>query len=186
METQTYLVTGAAGFIGWKVCEHLLAEDHSVVGVDNLNDAYDQRLKQWRLAQLQPRQNFVFQRLDICNATELESVFSARRFDAVFNLAGRGGVRQSVLTPREYYESNVLGTLSVLEMCRKFKIGKLVTASTATVYGANALAPFREDASTDKPLSPYAASKKAAETLCYSYHHLYGLDVSVLRYFTVY
>ena len=179
------LVTGAAGFIGWKVCELLLEDGHRVTGVDNLNDAYDVRLKQWRLAQLLPRAGFEFHKVDICDLQGLRPLFKDG-FDAVINLAARAGVRYSVENPWVYCETNVGGTLNLLELCRERRIPKFVLASTSSLYGKNNPVPFREDANTDGPLSPYAASKKAAEALCYSYHHLHGLDVTVLRYFTVY
>ncbi len=192
------LVTGCAGFIGWKVTEFLLADGHVVVGVDNLNDAYDIRLKEWRLSQLQGHPNFVFHRLDITDQVALRKLFTQHAsrithhasrntsFDAVINLAARAGVRQSVENPWVYYETNVTGTLNLLELCREFGIKNFVLASTSSLYGAKNPRPFREDANTDGPLSPYAASKKAAETLCYTYHYLYGMNVIVLRYFTVY
>jgi len=179
------LVTGAAGFIGWKVCELLLEDGCRVTGVDNLNDAYDVRLKQWRLAQLLPRAGFEFHKVDICDLQGLRPLFKDG-FDAVINLAARAGVRYSVENPWVYCETNVGGTLNLLELCRERRIPKFVLASTSSLYGKNNPVPFREDANTDGPLSPYAASKKAAEALCYSYHHLHGLDVTVLRYFTVY
>jgi len=187
----TYLVTGCAGFIGWKVTEFLLADGHTVVGVDNLNDAYDVRLKHWRLNQIKDHPNLTFYRLNITDRTALSGLFSQfairdPRFDAVINLAARAGVRQSVENPWIYFETNVTGTLNLLELCREFGVKKFVQASTSSLYGARNPRPFREDANTDGPLSPYAASKKAAEALCYTYHYLYDLDVTVLRYFTVY
>lgn len=182
---RTVLVTGAAGFIGWKVSEFLLAEDRNVVGVDNLNDAYDVRLKNWRLDQLQGRPKFTFQQADICDRKGLREIFNVG-FDAVINLAARAGVRQSVENPWVYFDTNVTGTLNLLELCKEFGVKKFVLASTSSLYGANNPRPFREDANTDGPLSPYAASKKAAEAVCYTYHYLYGIDVTVLRYFTVY
>jgi nucleoside-diphosphate-sugar epimerase len=184
------LVTGCAGFIGWKVCEFLLQDGHSVIGVDNLNDAYDVRLKHWRLGQIKNHPNFTFHRDDICDLESLRSLFEETAkggsWSAVINLAARAGVRQSVENPWVYYETNVTGTLNLLELCREFGVKKFVQASTSSLYGARNPRPFREDADTDGPLSPYAASKKAAETMCYTYHYLYGLDVTVLRYFTVY
>jgi len=186
------LVTGAAGFIGWKVSEMLLEQGHSVVGVDNLNDAYDIRLKHWRLAQIKDHPNFTFYRLDICSRDGLRQLFNPQsairnsKFDAVINLAARAGVRQSVENPWVYFETNVTGTLNLLEVCKEYEVKKFILASTSSLYGANNPRPFREDANTDGPLSPYAASKKAAEALCYTYHYLYDIDVTVLRYFTVY
>jgi UDP-glucuronate 4-epimerase len=180
-----YLVTGSAGFIASKVTELLLEEGHTVTGVDNINDAYDQRLKQWRLSQIQGKPGFTFHQLDICDREALGGVFSGK-FDAVINLAARAGVRQSVENPWVYFETNVTGTLNLLEMCRQHDIRKFVLASTSSLYGANNPRPFREDANTNGPLSPYAASKKSAEVLCYTYHYLYGIDISIPRYFTVY
>jgi len=180
-----YLVTGVAGFIAARVAELLLEQGHSVIGVDNINDAYDVRLKEWRLSQLNRQDNFQFHRLDICHRKELEQLFSTS-FDAVINLAARAGVRYSVKNPWVYYETNAIGTLNLLEACRKAGVEKFVLASTSSLYGKGNPLPFTENANTDCPLSPYAASKKAAENLCYTYHHLYGLDVTVFRYFTVY
>ncbi len=181
-----YLVTGAAGFIGSRVAELLLAQGHAVAGVDNMNDAYDVRLKQWRLAQLEGRPGFSFHRLDVSDREALGPLFGGHRFEAVINLAARAGVRQSVENPWVYYQANVTGTLNLLESCLRHGVGKFVLASTSSLYGRDNPMPWREDADTSRPLSPYAASKKAAETLCHSYHYLHGLDVTVFRYFTVY
>ncbi len=180
------LLTGCAGFIGWKVTDRLLADGHTVVGLDNLNAAYDPRLKAWRLAQLSDRRGFRFQRADIADRAGLESAAPSEAVDAVINLAARAGVRQSVTDPWVYEQTNAQGTLNLLEFCRARGIGKFVLASTSSLYGGLNPRPFREDADTDHPLSPYAASKKAAEVLAYTYHFLYGIDVTVLRYFTVY
>lgn len=184
------LVTGCAGFIGWRVTEFALRDGHTVVGVDNLSDAYDVRLKEWRLQRLMAKNPvFNFYKLDITNQSELISLFEEEMakglFDAVINLAAQAGVRQSVENPWAYYKTNVTGTLNLLEQCRAFEVKKFILASTSSLYGQTEC-PFREDRSTDEPLSPYAASKKAAETLCYTYHYLYDLDITVLRYFTVY
>jgi len=190
--TSTVLVTGCAGFIGSKVSEFLLANGHAVAGLDNLNDAYDVRLKKWRLSQLEAKPGFKFHKIDICDRDGLRGVFHShfaiRRspFDAVMNLAARAGVRQSVENPWVYFDTNVTGTLNLLELCKEFQIKKFILASTSSLYGANNPLPFREEANTDAPFSPYAASKKAAEALCYTYHYLFGIDVTVLRYFTVY
>ena len=181
----TYLVTGCAGFIGSKVTELLMADGHQVTGVDSLNDAYELRLKKWRLSQLEGQPGFSFHHLDICDQDSMRRVFG-EGVDGVVSLAARSGVRQSVENPWVYYETNVKGTLSMLEMCREFGVAKLVMASTSSLYGASNGQPSPEDANTDRSLSPYAASKKAAESLCYTYHYLHGLDVTVLRYFTVY
>jgi UDP-glucuronate 4-epimerase len=182
-----YLVTGAAGFIGSKVCELLLDQGHAVTALDNLNDAYDIRLKLWRLARLETRPGFAFHKLDICDRSALESLCAgAPAPDAIVNLAARAGVRHSVEDPWVYIETNIGGALNLLEMCRKYRIRKFVLASTSSLYGKLNPLPFREDANTDRPLSPYTASKKGAEALCATYHHLYGIDITVFRYFTVY
>lgn len=184
-----FLVTGAAGFIAAQVVERLLADGHLVWGVDNLNDAYDVRLKEYRLKHLQTFPNFTFERLDIGEADAVQKLFASmpgEGWQAVINLAARAGVRQSLLDPWVYYQTNVTGTLNLLETCRRHGIKKFVFASTSSVYGAKAPLPTPEEACSDFPLQPYAASKKAAEVLCHTYHYLYGLDISVVRYFTVY
>ena len=180
-----YLVTGCAGFIASKVTELLLSQGHEITGIDNINDAYDPRLKHWRLDQIKGNAGFTFHKLDICDWDGLNNVFN-QGFDAVINLAARAGVRQSVENPWVYFETNVTGTLNLLELCRKHEVGKFVLASTSSLYGANNPQPFQEDTNTNGPLSPYAASKKAAEVLCYTYHYLYGIDITIPRYFTVY
>ena len=180
-----YLVTGCAGFIGWKVTEFLLEAGHTVVGVDNINAAYDTQVKQWRFKQLEGTPNFEFHRSDICDREALRPIFDTS-YDAVINLAARAGVRQSVEDPWIYVDTNVTGTLNLLELCREFEVKKFVLASTSSLYGANNPLPFSEEANTDQPLSPYAASKKGAESLCHSYHHLYGIDMTIFRFFTVY
>lgn len=181
------LVTGAAGFIASKVCELLLQQGYTVIGIDNLNDAYDVRLKYWRLKQIQAHPNFTFYQVDIADKPALEQVaFAAHRFDSVINLAARAGVRQSVENPWVYIDTNITGTLNLLELCRSYNVTKFVLASTSSLYGADNPRPFHEDANTNGPLSPYAASKKAAEAMCYTYHYLYNIDVTILRYFTVY
>ncbi len=181
----TYLLTGACGFIGWQVAERLLADGHEVAGVDSLNDAYDARLKHWRMDSLVGQPGFSFHHADICDRNEVRRCFDTT-YDAVINLAARAGVRQSIDDPWAYFETNVIGTLNLLELCKETGVRKFVLASTSSLYGAGEEMPFREDAPTDSPLSPYAASKKAAEAVTYTYHHLYGLDVTVFRYFTVF
>jgi nucleoside-diphosphate-sugar epimerase len=188
------LVTGAAGFIASRVCELLVAAGHEVVGIDNLNHFYDPRLKQLRLRKLNALKGFSFFKLDVENRAALDDFFatfvpdraSPQPYSAIVHLAARAGVRPSTEDPWAYLRTNVEGTLNLLEICRRFRIPKFVMASSSSVYGATAIAPFREDSRTDRPLSPYAATKAAAEALAYSYYHLYGLDVSALRYFTVY
>ncbi|MBL9160712.1 MAG: NAD-dependent epimerase/dehydratase family protein [Verrucomicrobiales bacterium] len=179
------LVTGSAGFIASRVSSLLLDQGIEVVGLDNLNDAYDVRMKRHRLASLEGRAGFTFVEADIENLYELEPVFAAHRFDAIFNLAARAGVRYSIEDPHVYLRSNAQGALNLMELMHRHDCGKLVLASTSSLYAGQPM-PFREDLPVERPLSPYAASKKAAEVLSYTYHHLYGLDVSILRYFTVY
>jgi nucleoside-diphosphate-sugar epimerase len=180
-----YLVTGAAGFIGSRVSQMMIERGHTVVGVDNLNDAYDVRMKEHRLEKLRVLPGFTFSRLDISQKDDI-SRLEGQQFDAVVNLAARAGVRASVENPWVFYETNVIGTLNLLELCRRNGIKKFLLASTSSIYGADPPYPTPEDAPTDKPLQAYAASKKAAEVLCHAYHHLYQIDVSVVRYFTVY
>jgi UDP-glucuronate 4-epimerase len=180
------LVTGSAGFIGWKITEKLLERGDQVLGLDNMNTYYDPRMKEWRLGALRRFQNFNFIKEDITNHEALAQLFKNHPFDAIINLAARAGVRASLENPWIYYDTNVNGTLNLLECCKRHGIKKFVLASTSSLYGADNPMPFREDANTDRPLSPYAASKKAAEVLCSTYHYLYGIDVTVLRFFTVY
>lgn len=181
-----YLVTGAAGFIASRVSEMLLESGHTVTGVDNMNDAYDVRIKDYRLGRLLPRRGFTFMRLDISQREALEVLRTAGRFDAVINLAARAGVRQSVENPWVYVDTNITGTLNLLELCRLQGIPKFILASTSSIYGEDAPLPTPESASSDRPLQVYAASKKGAEALCHVYHYLNGLDVTIFRYFTVY
>jgi nucleoside-diphosphate-sugar epimerase len=183
-----YLLTGAAGFIASRVAELLLDEGHTVLGVDNLNNAYDVRLKEYRLTRLKSRPGFIFHRLDISDreAFNQRSEINSQPFEAVINLAARAGVRQAVTNPWVYVDTNMTGTLNLLDFCQREGIRKFILASTSSVYGSDAPLPTPEDAPSDRPLQPYAASKKGAEALCHAYHHLYGVDVTVFRYFTVY
>ena len=181
------LLTGVAGFIGSRVAELLLDEGHEVLGIDNLCPAYDVRLKDYRLGRLEGSPGYDFRRVDIAYRDDLATIWGeSGPFDAVINLAARAGVRQSVVDPWVYVDTNIVGTLNLLDLCRRHGVGKFVLASTSSLYGADNPVPFSEDAPTDRPLSPYAASKKGAEALCWTYHHLYGLDVTIFRYFTVY
>jgi UDP-glucuronate 4-epimerase len=181
-----YLVTGAAGFIAARVAEMLLTAGNEVIGIDNLNDAYDLRMKQWRLDRLNQNKGFTFHRMDISSQSDLEKLPDLTGTDAIINLAARAGVRSSVIDPWSYYQTNLIGALNMLELCRKNGINKFVHASSSSVYGEKNPMPFREDANTDYPMQPYAASKKASEVLAYTYHYLHGIDVTIFRYFTVY
>jgi nucleoside-diphosphate-sugar epimerase len=180
-----YLVTGAAGFIASRVSEYLMDAGHTVVGVDNMNDAYDVRMKDYRLRKLQDMPSFTFHKLDISDKSILDH-FEKDKFDAVINLAARAGVRSSVENPWIYVESNTTGTLNMLELCHRTGTQKFLLASTSSIYGENPPYPTPETASSDRPLQPYAASKKGAEALAHAYHYLHDIDVSVVRYFTVY
>jgi nucleoside-diphosphate-sugar epimerase len=191
---KTVLVTGCAGFIGWKVTEKLLDEGVHVIGLDNINDYYDPRLKDWRLQKLKVKSEkskvdkkteFIFENCDIGDFKAVQHIFSHHKIDAVINLAARAGVRASVEDPWVYLDTNTKGTLNLLECCKDSGTKKFVLASTSSLYGFNKM-PFRETQRTDTPLAPYSATKKGAEVLCYSYHYLYGLDISIPRYFTVY
>ena len=182
-----YLVTGAAGFIGARVTEFLTADGHAVVGIDNLNDAYDVRLKDYRLERLKQHPGFAFYRGDTCDRPLLEKIGTEQgTIDAVIHLAARAGVRASTENPWGVVDTNLVGSLNVLEFARQFSIPKFVLASTSSIYGAEPPLPTPEEADSSHPLQQYAASKKAAEAMSYVYHHLYGLDVTIFRYFTVY
>lgn len=179
------IVTGAAGFIGSKVAELLLQQGYEVTGLDNVNDYYDVKIKLYRLDSLQKFSSFRFYQTDIENLEDLKAIFTERRPDAVINEAARAGVRYSMENPFVYLTTNAVGTLNLLELCRKHGVPKFVLASTSSLYAGQEM-PFKEDLPVNTPVSPYAASKKSAEVMAYSYHYLYGLDVTVLRYFTVY
>jgi nucleoside-diphosphate-sugar epimerase len=155
------------------------------VGIDNLNEAYDPRMKDYRLQRLQSMDGFTFHKLDISDKSIIDQ-FMDQKFDGIINLAARAGVRASVDNPWVFVESNVTGTLNMLEICRQTGTPKFIVASTSSIYGSNPPYPTPESASSSEPLQPYAASKKGAEAMCHAYHHLYGIDVSVVRYFTVY
>ena len=181
----TYLVTGAAGFIASKVCEFLLVDGSVVIGVDSLNNYYDVHLKQWRLNHLQDKRGFSFYPLDIEDKRSLDKLFNLHKFDAVFNLAARAGVRASLEQPELYRRTNVEGERNLLDTQVKHGVMKHVLASSSSLYAGCAM-PFTEDLPVDHPQSPYAETKKAAEHLALEAHRKHGLDVSVLRYFTVF
>jgi nucleoside-diphosphate-sugar epimerase len=179
------LVTGCAGFIGWQVSQKLLQMKKRVIGIDNINDYYDPVLKRWRLRSLKKYSRFSFYKTDIGNHKKVKTVFESGRIDAVINLAARAGVRASVENPWVYLDTNTKGTLNLLECCKARKIRKFILASTSSLYASLDM-PFLETSRTDTPLAPYSATKKGAEALCHAYHYLYGFDITILRYFTVY
>jgi UDP-glucuronate 4-epimerase len=180
------LVTGCAGFIGMHVCQKLLAHGDEVVGFDNLNDYYDVRLKEARLAQLTPSANFSFARLDIADRAALADYFERHRPQRVINLAAQAGVRYSLQNPHAYVDSNLVGFVNILEACRHASVEHLLYASSSSVYGGNTRLPFSEHDNVDHPVSLYAATKKANELMAHTYSHLYGLPTTGLRFFTVY
>jgi len=178
------LLTGACGFIGWKVSEKLLEKGEEVLGIDDLNDYYDVRLKKWRLERLLKNKNFSFVKLDI-SRENIKYVVKEAKPDVIINLAARAGVRASIENPEIYYQTNVIGNLNLLECAKDYGIKKFILASTSSLY-AGCKIPFSEDLPVNNPISPYAASKKAAEITSYTYHYLFGIDVIIFRYFTVY
>jgi nucleoside-diphosphate-sugar epimerase len=182
---KSILLTGAAGFIGYNTAKNLLRKGYAVIGIDNMNDYYDVRLKQYRLKNLEQDKNFRFYHIDIEDFEALKTVFADNRFDGVINLAARAGVRYSLKNPFVYMMTNSLGTLNLLETCRICNIGKFILASTSSLYAGQPM-PFTEELAVNEPISPYAASKKGAESIAYSYHYLYDIDVGIVRYFTVY
>jgi len=181
-----FLVTGAAGFIGFYVCQRLLALGHKVTGIDNLNDYYDVQLKQDRLSQLLPDSNFTFHKLDLADRSGIATLFAEGQFQRVIHLGAQAGVRYSLENPMAYADSNLIGTLTILEGCRQHKIEHLVYASSSSVYGMNSKMPFATSDRVDHPVSLYAATKKANELMAHTYSHLYGIPTTGLRFFTVY
>ncbi len=179
------LVTGVAGFIGAFVARELLERGYEVVGTDNLNTYYDPLLKEKRLEWISSYKNFTFVRVDIENYEFVERLTKEGNFSVIFNLAARAGVRYSMENPFVYVSTNTLGTLNLLEASKRYGISKFILASTSSLYAGEEM-PFSEALPVNKPISVYAASKKGAEAIAYSYHYLYGIDVTVLRYFTVY
>lgn len=184
---ELYLVTGVAGFIGSSVAANIIKRGDRVIGIDNLNDSYNTEIKERRLHPLQRHDdNFTFLHMDLSDLNEFNGNPLSDEITAVIHLAARAGVRQSVINPSTYLESNVIGTLNVLEFIRRQNISRFVLASTSSVYGRHESQPASETGESSFSLSPYAASKKSAEVLTYTYHHLYGINATVLRFFTVY
>lgn len=180
------LVTGAAGFIGYHLCDRLLAQGHTVVGLDNLNDYYDVQLKKDRLAQLEGRPGFRFVLQDMAEREAMGALFAAEKFTHVINMAAQAGVRYSLINPMAYVDSNLVGFANLLEGCRHNGVQHFVFASSSSVYGLNTSQPFSEHNNVDHPVSLYAATKKSNELMAHSYSHLYGLPCTGLRFFTVY
>jgi UDP-glucuronate 4-epimerase len=183
-----YLLTGAAGFIAFRVAELLAASGHQVYGVDNMNDAYDVRLKDYRLQRLTALPNFHFLKTDISERACIDQLLAwlPNEVAGVINLAARAGVRTSLTDPWVFLDTNMTGTLNLLELCRRLPVKKFILASTSSLYAEESEPPFSESADSNHPMQPYAASKKGAEAMAHAYHHLYDIDVTILRYFTVY
>ena len=180
------LVTGGAGFIGSHLCERLLTLGHTVVALDNFNDYYNPNLKWRNIELLRQRAGFTLAETDILDRPRLQELFGRHQFDAILHLAARAGVRPSILQPLLYEQVNIQGTMNLLELAREHKIDRFIFGSTSSVYGENPKVPFSEDDPVDHPISPYAATKKACELICFTYHHLYHLKTTCLRFFTVY
>jgi len=183
---KTYLVTGAAGFIGSHVAMRLLERGDKVVGLDNLNDYSDVRLKESRLERIHDDENFEMVRMGLADRAGMEKLFADHQFDVVINLAAQAGVRYSLENPHAYIDSNIVGFTNILEGCRHNQVKHLVYASSSSVYGANTTMPFSVHDNVDHPLSLYAASKKSNELMAHTYSHLYNLPTTGLRFFTVY
>jgi UDP-glucuronate 4-epimerase len=181
-----FLVTGAAGFIGFHQSKRLLEDGHQVIGLDNLNDYYDVNLKKSRLEMLQKYENFQFSLMDLKDSQSVFDLFEKSQFDCVINLAAQAGVRHSLEKPMDYVDSNLIGFMNILEGCRHHGVGHLLYASSSSVYGSNTAMPFSVGDTVDHPVSLYAATKKSNELMAHSYAHLYGLPVTGLRFFTVY
>ena len=180
------LVTGVAGFIGYHLCKSLLEDDYEVLGIDNINDYYDPKLKLVRLEQLKPYKNFKFEKVDIADRDSITQSFQSFKPRKVINLAAQAGVRYSLENPYAYIDANLVGFLNIIELCRHNNVEGLIYASSSSVYGGNEKIPFSVEDRVDKPLALYGATKRANELIAYSYSHLYGLRSTGLRFFTVY
>ena len=186
LNNRKILVTGGAGFIGFHLCKSLLDDDYEVLGIDNLNDYYDPKLKHARLDQLTPYKNFTFERIDIADREALTQSFNSFNPQKVVNLAAQAGVRYSLENPYAYMDANLVGFLNIIELCRHNNVEGLIYASSSSVYGGNTKIPFSVEDRVDKPIALYGATKRANELIACSYSHLYSLHTTGLRYFTVY
>jgi UDP-glucuronate 4-epimerase len=186
MKNRHILITGGAGFIGSNLADHLLKSGNKVVCIDNFEPNYDRLIKQKNIEFASSQSNYRFIEGDINNTKDLRKGFLELLPDTVVHLAAKSGVRPSIKAPHEYYNSNVIGTLNVLEVMKEFDVNRLIFASSSSVYGNNKKVPFSENDSVDTPISQYAATKKAAELLCHTYHSLFGFDIFCLRFFTVF
>lgn len=182
----TILITGGAGFIGSHLCERLIKQNHQIVCLDNFNDYYDPRIKRKNIELLLKDKSFSLIEAELCDFQQLKSIFSQQSFDCIYHLAARAGVRPSIQQPLLYQEVNVSGTTNLLELSKQYEIPRFVFASSSSVYGNNKKVPFSETDNVDYPVSPYASTKKAGELIAYTYHHLYQISVSCIRFFTVY
>lgn len=186
MKKKVYLITGAAGFIGFHLSKELLNKNYEVIGIDNLNDYYDTKLKMSRLEILSEYKNFTFEKIDIKEKNKIDTIFEKYSPEFVVNLAAQAGVRHSIENPYAYVDSNLIGFINILEACRQYPVKHLLYASSSSVYGGNSKVPFSTDDNVDHPVSLYAATKKSNELLAHSYSHLYGIPTTGLRFFTVY
>ena len=183
--SKTILLTGVAGFIGSRTAQILLDNNNTIIGIDNLNDYYNIKIKKFRLSLLKQDKNFIFYEGDIEDKLFLSEIFKKHSISTVINLAARAGVRYSIINPFIYASTNYYGSLNLLDLMRENNISKYVMASTSSIYAGSEM-PYKEDSSVNQPISPYAASKKAAELIAYTYSHQFNIDVSIVRYFTVY
>ncbi len=186
MKNKKYLITGSAGFIGFHLSKKLLSEGLTVIGVDNLNNYYDQKLKKNRNKILEKYTNYKFNKIDIKNYSKLESIFKKNKFDCIINLAAQAGVRYSLINPKSYIENNVVGFFNVIDLTKKYKVKNMIYASTSSIYGIQSKFPIKENFDTSNPTQLYAATKKSNEVIAASYSKLYNINTIGLRFFTVY
>lgn len=185
LDKNNILITGVAGFIGSNLAEELL-KSHNVIGIDNFDDFYTRDIKEKNLIELMTSENFTFYETDILNQEQIFNIFKNKGIDTIIHLAAKAGVRPSISDPVFYFKTNIDGTLNLLNQAKENNIKNFIFASSSSVYGNNQKFPFSENDNVDNPISPYAASKKAGELICYTYHHLYNINIACLRFFTVY